>query len=336
MNNTFKAFVIQQNPDSAAKQKTIGSIETLNNADLPDENVLIKVDYSSLNYKDGLAVTGKGRICRQLPMVGGIDLAGTVLESAEDRYQAGDQVAVNGYGLSESHWGGYSQRQRVNADHLVKLDAVFNTEQAMAIGTAGYTAMLCVMAIQDHGVTPEHGPVLVTGAAGGVGSVAIMLLAKLGYQVTASTGRVDACKAQLIGLGASEVVDRQAFNVESKPLAGEKWAAVVDSVGGQPLATILAQVNYEGIVAACGLAAGMSLPSSVAPFILRGVTLRGIDSVMASQQRRARAWKLLSELIDLNHLASLYCIEPMSALPQLGETILSGQVQGRVVIDVNA
>ena len=336
MSDSFKAFIIDQNPDGAAKQKTIGSIETLNNADLPDENVLIKVDYSSLNYKDGLAVTGKGRICRQLPMVGGIDLAGTVLESADDRYQAGDQVVVNGYGLSESHWGGYSQRQRVNADYLVKLDAVFNTEQAMAIGTAGYTAMLCVMAIQDHGVTPEHGPVLVTGAAGGVGSVAIMLLAKLGYQVTASTGRVDTCKAQLTRLGASEVVDRQAFNVESKPLAGEKWAAVVDSVGGQPLATILAQVNYEGIVAACGLAAGMSLPSSVAPFILRGVTLRGIDSVMASQQRRARAWKLLSELIDLNHLSSIYRIEPMSALPQLGEAILSGQVQGRVVIDVNA
>ena len=336
MSDTFKAFVIHQNPDTAAKQKTMGSIETLSSADLPDENVLIKVDYSSLNYKDGLVVTGKGRVCRRLPMVGGIDLAGTVLESADSRYQAGDQVVVNGYGLSESHWGGYSQQQRVNADYLVKLDAVFSTEQAMALGTAGYTAMLCVMAIQDHGVTPEHGPVLVTGAAGGVGSVAVMLLAKLGYQVTASTGRVDASKALLTGLGASEIIDRELLNIESKPLTGEKWAAVVDAVGGQPLATILAQVNYEGIVTACGLAAGMSLPTTVAPFILRGVTLRGIDSVMASQQRRVRAWKLLSELIDLNHLALLYSIEPMSALPQLGKAILSGQVQGRVVIDVNA
>lgn len=336
MSDTFNAFVIHQNPDTAAKQKTIGSIETLRSTDLPDESVLIKIDYSSLNYKDGLVVTGKGRVCRQLPMVGGIDLAGTVLESADNRYQLGDRVIVNGYGLSESHWGGYSQLQRVNADYLVKLDAVFTTEQAMAIGTAGYTAMLCVMAIQDHGVTPQHGPILVTGAAGGVGSVAVMLLAKLGYQVTASTGRVDATQALLTGLGASEVIDRKVFNAESKPLAGEKWAAVVDSVGGQPLATILAQVNYEGMVAACGLAAGMGLPTTVAPFILRGVTLRGIDSVMANQQRRHRAWQTMAELVDTNLLSTLYRVEPMSSLPALGKEILAGQVIGRIVIDVNA
>ncbi|HCX27346.1 MAG TPA: oxidoreductase [Cellvibrionales bacterium] len=303
--------------------------------DLPDEKVLVAVEYSSLNYKDGLVVTGKGRVCRSLPMVAGIDLAGTVVESTDARYQAGDKVLVNGYGLSESHWGGYSQMQRVNPDFLVKLDTRFSSEQAMAIGTAGYTAMLCVMAIQDHGVKPEDGAVLVTGAAGGVGSMAVMLLAKLGYSVTASTGRVESTQDFLTSLGASDVIDRAVFDVESKPLAAEQWMAVVDSVGAQPLASVLAQVKYEGIVAACGLAAGMGLPTTVAPFILRGVTLRGIDSVMASQLRRARAWAALADLINTDLLASLYEVRPMSELPALGEQILAGQVKGRVVIDVN-
>ncbi len=303
--------------------------------DLPDEKVLVAVEYSSLNYKDGLVVTGKGRVCRSLPMVAGIDLAGTVVESTDARYQAGDKVLVNGYGLSESHWGGYSQMQRVNPDFLVKLDTRFSSEQAMAIGTAGYTAMLCVMAIQDHGVKPEDGAVLVTGAAGGVGSMAVMLLAKLGYSVTASTGRVESTQDFLTSLGASDVIDRAVFDVESKPLAAEQWMAVVDSVGAQPLASVLAQVKYEGIVAACGLAAGMGLPTTVAPFILRGVTLRGIDSVMASQLRRARAWAAMAELVDTELLASLYEVRPMSELPALGEQILAGQVKGRVVIDVN-
>ena len=335
MTDSFNAFVINKNDDESSKRKTIGAIASLSLTDLPDEKVLVAVEYSSLNYKDGLVVTGKGRVCRSLPMVAGIDLAGTVVESTDARYQAGDKVLVNGYGLSESHWGGYSQMQRVNPDFLVKLDTRFSSEQAMAIGTAGYTAMLCVMAIQDHGVKPEDGAVLVTGAAGGVGSMAVMLLAKLGYSVTASTGRVESTQDFLTSLGASDVIDRAIFDVESKPLAAEQWMAVVDSVGAQPLASVLAQVKYEGIVAACGLAAGMGLPTTVAPFILRGVTLRGIDSVMASQLRRARAWKAMAELVDIELLASLYEVRPMSELPALGEQILAGQVKGRVVIDVN-
>ena len=343
--DTFNAFVINKNPDQSAKLKTLGAITLLTLADLPDENVLVAVEYSSLNYKDGLVVTGKGRVCRSLPMVAGIDLAGTVIDSADERFKAGDKVLVNGYGLSESHWGGYSQMQRINPDFLVKLERLeadggahycFTTEQAMAIGTAGYTAMLSVMAIQDHGVKPEDGNVLVTGAAGGVGSMAVMLLAKLGYQVTASTGRVESTRDFLIALGASDVIDRETFNIESKPLATEQWAAVVDSVGAQPLASVLAQVKYEGIVAACGLAAGMGLPTTVAPFILRGVTLRGIDSVMASQPRRRRAWAAMAQLVDTDLLASLYEVKPMSDLPELGQQILAGQVRGRVVIDVNA
>lgn len=335
MTDSFNAFVINKNDDESSKRKTAGAIASLSLTDLPDEKVLVAVEYSSLNYKDGLVVTGKGRVCRSLPMVAGIDLAGTVVESTDARYQAGDKVLVNGYGLSESHWGGYSQMQRVNPDFLVKLDTRFSSEQAMAIGTAGYTAMLCVMAIQDHGVKPEDGAVLVTGAAGGVGSMAVMLLAKLGYSVTASTGRVESTQDFLTSLGASDVIDRAVFDVESKPLAAEQWMAVVDSVGAQPLASVLAQVKYEGIVAACGLAAGMGLPTTVAPFILRGVTLRGIDSVMASQLRRARAWKAMAELVDIDLLASLYEVRPMSELPALGEQILAGQVKGRVVIDVN-
>ena len=345
MTDTFNAFVIDKNNDETSKLKTIGAIKSLTLADLPDEKVLVAIEYSSLNYKDGLVVTGKGRVCRSLPMVAGIDLAGTVVESADERYKAGDKVVVNGHGLSESYWGGYSQLQRINPDFLVKLDGLdldvgvnscFSTEQAMAIGTAGYTAMLSVMAIQDHGVKPEDGKVLVTGAAGGVGSMAVMLLAKLGYQVTASTGRVESARDFLISLGASDVIDREAFNVETKPLAAEQWTAVVDSVGAQPLASVLAQVKYEGIVAACGLAAGMGLPTTVAPFILRGVTLRGIDSVMASQPRRARAWAAMAELVDTDLLASLYEVKSMSDLPDLGQQILAGRVRGRVVIDVNA
>jgi acrylyl-CoA reductase (NADPH) len=335
MSDTFNAFVVNKNDDQTSPLKTVGAIISLTLADLPNEKVLVAVEYSSLNYKDGLVVTGKGRVCRSLPMVGGIDLAGTVVESADARYQAGDKVLVNGYGLSESHWGGYSQMQRVNPDFLVNLDKRFSSEQAMAIGTAGYTAMLCVMAIQDHGVKPEDGPVLVTGAAGGVGSMAVMLLAKLGYLVTASTGRVDSTHDFLMNLGASEVIDRAIFDTESKPLAAEQWTAVVDSVGSQPLASVLAQIMYEGIVTSCGLAAGMDLPTTVAPFILRAVTLRGIDSVMASQSRRARAWAAMAELIDPVMLASLYEVRAMSELPALGEHILAGQVKGRVVIDVN-
>ena len=332
MTDTFNAWVIDR--QDAGSQ--LSEQRQLTLADLPEQPVLVDIDYSSLNYKDGLVVTGKGKVVRQFPMVAGIDLAGTVAQSDDSRFAAGDKVVVNGHGLSEMHWGGYSQRQRLSGDWLTRLPDAFTTEQAMALGTAGYTAMLSVMAICDHGVSADAGPVLVTGAAGGVGSVAIALLAKLGYSVTASTGRLDATEAWLRGLGASEVIDRSEFEGESKPLAKERWAAVVDSVGGQPLANILAQTQYEGIVTACGLAAGMGLPATVAPFILRGVTLRGIDSVMAGSQRRERAWQLLAELVDPAVLASAYQVEPMSRLHELGAQILRGEVKGRVVIDVNA
>lgn len=331
MTDTFNAIVAEDvdgRPRAALKAITL--------ADLPDEEVLVAVAYSTLNYKDGLAVAGKGRICRKLPLICGIDLAGTVVESSNENFKAGDKVLVNGFGLSETENGGYSQFQRLKAEWLVKVPSAFTLEQTMAIGTAGYTSMLCVQAIQDHGITPEHGPILVTGAAGGVGSVAISLLSGLGYSVTASTGRVDETSEFLTSLGADTIISREDLARDSKPMEKETWAAVVDTVGDKVLATALAQTKYEGLVAACGLAGGMGLPTSVAPFILRGVTLRGIDSVMASQPRRQRAWDALAELTDQQALATIYRTEPMSSLPKLAEQIIAGQIKGRVVIDVNA
>ncbi|MEH6568977.1 MAG: MDR family oxidoreductase [Halioglobus sp.] len=331
MTEQFNAMVAQD-----VDGKTQVTLKQIGLADLPDEEVLVQVAYSTLNYKDGLAVSGKSRICRTLPLICGIDLAGTVVESRSPNFSPGDQVLVNGFGLSETQNGGYSQFQRLKPEWLVKVPQAFTLEQTMAIGTAGYTSMLCIQAIQDHGILPEHGPILVTGAAGGVGSVAVSLLAKLGYSVTASTGRVDETSEFLKALGASEVIARDELSRDSKPMERETWAAAVDSVGGTTLATVLSQVKYEGIVAACGLAGGMALPTSVAPFILRGVTLRGIDSVMASQTRRQRAWDALAELTDLAALKDIYRVEPMSRLPELANDILAGQIKGRVVIDVNA
>ena len=312
-----------------------GQLKQLTLDDLPDEAVLVDVAYSTLNYKDGLAVSGRGRICKSLPMVCGLDLAGEVVESRNPAWKAGDRVMVNGFGLSEKYWGGYSQKQRVKAEWLVPVPTAFSFEQAMAIGTAGYTAMLCVQAIQEHGVLPEHGPVLVTGAAGGVGSVAVMLLARLGYKVTASTGRISEAEKFLRSLGATALIDRAEFSRACKPLEKEAWAAAVDVVGGQTLATVLATTQYEGIVTACGLAGGMDLPTSVAPFILRGVTLRGIDSVMVSLARRKKAWDALAQLVDLKLLSTLYQVKPMSSLPDLANQIIDGQIRGRIVIDVN-
>lgn len=331
MTNPFNAIVAEDvdgKPKAALKQITLD--------DLPDEDVLVEVSYSTLNYKDGLAVSGKGRICRSLPLICGIDLAGTVVESRSDDFKAGDKVLVNGFGLSETFNGGYSQFQRLKSEWLVRVPDAFSLEQTMAIGTAGYTSMLCVQAIQDRGITPDDGPVLVTGAAGGVGSVAIALLAKLGYEVAASTGRVDETSDFLKSLGASTIVPREDLARDSKPMEKETWAAVVDTVGDKVLATAIAQTKYEGLVAACGLAGGMALPTTVAPFILRGVTLRGVDSVMASQERRQRAWNALAELTDFDALAKIYRVEPMSKLPELADAIIAGQIQGRVVIDVNS
>ncbi|MDY0006928.1 MAG: MDR family oxidoreductase [Spongiibacteraceae bacterium] len=331
MSNRFTALVADDHDG-----KVRAEFQTLTLDALPDNDVLVRVGYSTLNYKDGLAVTGKGRICRSLPMVCGIDLAGTVESSRHADFQPGDRVLVNGYGLSETHWGGYSQYARLQPEWLVRVPAAFSLEQAMAIGTAGYTAMLCVLAIEDHGIRPEHGPVLVTGAAGGVGSVAVHLLAQLGYEVEAASGRAEAIGEFLKDLGATGLLAREALARDSKPLEKERWAAAVDCVGGQVLATALAQIRYEGLVAACGLAGGTGLPTTVMPFILRGVTLRGIDSVMAGRARRQRAWDRLAELVDLKTLARISHTEPMSKLPELAEQILAGQIQGRVVIDVNA
>jgi acrylyl-CoA reductase (NADPH) len=326
----FKAIVAEERDG-----KIQGQLKTLSVDELPDNDVLVDVAYSTVNYKDGLAVTGVGKICRSTPMVCGIDLAGTVAESRDPAWKPGDRVLVNGYGLSEDQWGGYAQKQRIKSGFLVRVPDTFGLDEAMAIGTAGYTAMLCVNAIRDHGVTPDRGPVLVSGAAGGVGSVAIMLLAKLGYQVAAITGRAELAD-YLKGLGASEVLDRAEFARDPKPLEKERWAAGVDNVGATTLASMLAQTKYEGIVAACGLAGGVSLPTTVMPFILRGVTLRGIDSVQAAMPRRLRAWQDLAELIDRDRLRAATSREPLARVPELARDILAGKVRGRVVIDVNA
>ena len=331
MSDTFSALVINQ-----TEQGLSASIKTLQLNDLPDEDVLVDIAYSTVNYKDGLAATGAMPIVRKFPMVGGIDLAGTVVESRNPEFQPGDQVLVNGYGLSERYWGGYSQKQRLKPEWLVRVPQSLSLEQVAAIGTAGYTSMLCVQAIQDWGVKPEDGPVLVTGAVGGVGSVAVMLLTKLGYQVTAATGRVEQAQDFLESLGATQILTREALARDPKPLESETWAAVVDTVGANTLATAIAQTKYEGIVAACGLAGGVGLPSSVMPFILRGVTLRGIDSVMAPMARRQRAWDALAVLIDQDKLASIYTVEPLAEVPQLAKAILAGKIKGRVVVDVNA
>ena len=330
MSNTFNAIVARERDG-----KTTGRLETLTASDLPDEDVLVEISHSTLNYKDGLAVSGRGRICRRLPMVCGIDLAGVVRDSRDARYKPGDRVLVNGYELSEKYWGGYAQQQRLKGDWLVPVPGTFSCEQAMALGTAGYTAMLSVLAIQDGGVTPDLGPALVTGATGGVGAVSVMLLAGLGFRVTGVTGNPDGA-AFLRALGASETIAREELARESRPLESETWAAVVDSVGGTTLATALAQTRRGGLVAAVGLAGGFRLPTTVMPFILRGVTLRGIDSVMATQERRQRAWAALADLVDAEQLAEIYRVEPMSDLPDLANEILDGGITGRVVIDVNA
>ena len=331
MSDTFRALMIV---DEDGKPKA--AFRQLSLTDLPDHDVLVEVAYSPLNYKDGLAVSGKSRIARRLPMVAGIDLAGTVVESRSPEWKAGDKVIVNGWGLSETEWGGYTRFQRVKPQWLTRLPDGFSLEQAMAIGTAGYTAALCVDALEDWGsIEPGGREVLVTGAAGGVGSTAISLLARKGYTVTASTGRPES-HAYLTELGASGFVDRATLAEKGGALQKERWGGAVDSVGSTTLANVLAQTAYGGAVAACGLAGGMDLPGSVAPHILRGVTLIGIDSVMAPAKKRERAWKTLADHLDTAHLARIARVEPLSDLPLLAEEIVAGKVQGRVVIDVAA
>lgn len=326
---TFNAVVIDK-----VDGKVQAQYQTLTKAQLPDEDVLVEVAYSSLNYKDGLALTNSRPICRKFPMVGGIDLAGTVVESRSAKYQAGDKVLLNGFGLSETLWGGFSQYQRVKAEHLIAVPEAFSLSQTMAIGTAGYTAMLCVLALEDAGVKPEQGDILVTGAAGGVGSVAISLLSKLGYSVVASSSRSD--QTDFFGsLGAKSCIDRQQLLDAEGPMQEERWAGVVDVVGGKTLANAIAQTKYLGAVAICGLAGGFDIPTTVMPFILRSVKLIGCDSVQAPLAIRERAWQRLAKDLDQELLARLTTVEPMSKVIELGADILQGKTRGRVVIDVD-
>lgn len=329
MTDTFTALVIE---DEAGKPKA--TFKQLTFSDLPDHDVLVEIAFSTLNYKDGLAVSGKSRIARKPPLVGGIDLAGTVVESRSPEWRTGDKVVVNGWGLSETEWGGYSQFQRVKSQWLVRLPDAFSLQDAMAIGTAGYTAALCVDSLVAWGaIQPGGKEVLVTGAAGGVGSTAISLLAKAGYSVTASTGRPET-HDYLAGLGASAFIDRASLAEKGAPLQKERWAGAVDSVGSTTLVNVIAQTVYGGAVAACGLAGGADLPGTVLPHILRSVALLGVDSVMAPAARRANAWARLARDLDRDKLAAMTRVEPMSRLPELAQEILAGQVRGRIVIDV--
>jgi acrylyl-CoA reductase (NADPH) len=303
--------------------------------DLMDGDVTVQVTHSTVNYKDGLALTGRAPVIRVWPLTPGIDFAGVVEASSHPEFAIGDRVALNGWGVGESHHGGFSQRARVKGDWLIKLPPSTSNAQAMAIGTAGYTAMLAVLALERLGVTPASGDVLVTGAAGGVGSVAIALLAGLGYNIVASSGRGQAQSAYLHGLGASEIIDRAELAGPGRPLARERWAAAIDSVGSHTLANALSQLRYGGAAAACGLAQGMDLPGSVAPFILRGVTLAGIDSVMRPKADRIEAWSRLATDLDPEKLAAMTTTAGLGDVPRYAEAILAGEVRGRVVIDVN-
>lgn len=314
--------------------KPRGGFRELAESDLPDHDVLVEIAYSSLNYKDGLAVSGKARIARRLPMVAGIDLAGTVVDSRSPEWRVGDKVIANGWGLSETDWGGFSRFQRLRPEWLIRLPEAFSPEQAMAIGTAGYTAALCVDALEDWGtIRPGSGEVLVDGAAGGVGSTAVSLLSSKGYCVTAATGRPET-HAYLEGLGASAFVDRAELAQSGKPLQKERWAGAVDSVGSTTLATVLAQTVYGGAVAACGLVGGSDLPASVLPHILRSVTLIGVDSVYAPKPKRERAWQTLADHLDVARLAAMARVEPFSKLPDLADDILAGRIRGRVVVEI--
>jgi len=306
----------------------------LSEGQLPKGDVTVRVSYSTLNYKDALAITGKGPVVRKFPMVPGIDLAGTVEHSIHPDYQAGDDVILNGWGVGETHWGGLAQKARLNGNWLVPLPEQFTPQQAMSIGTAGYTAMLCVLALEHHGVKPADGEILVTGAAGGVGSVATAILTRLGFTVVAASGRPEESE-YLKSLGAEEILDRAVLATPGKPLAKERWAGAVDVVGSHTLANVCAMTRYGGIVTACGLAGGMDFPATVAPFILRGVSLVGIDSVMCPRARRLEAWRRLGEDLDVSKLDTISKGVGLTDVLLLSTKRLEGQVRGRIVVDVN-
>src|SRR5512133_3287752 len=324
----FKAILITKTASGQDAQ-----LADLDDAQLPEGDVTVRVEYSTVNYKDGLAITGKGPVVRRYPMVPGIDLAGTVEASGDPAWKPGAKVVLDGYGIGESHWGGLAQKARVKGAWLVPLPAGITTRQAAAIGTAGYTAMLCVLALERHGVRPGDGEVLVTGASGGVGSVAVALLAKLGYRVVASTGRL-AEADYLRSIGAAEVIDRAQLSAPGKPLAKERWAGAIDSVGSHTLANVCATTRYRGAVAACGLAQGMDFPATVAPFILRAVTLYGIDSVMAPKPLRLEAWARLARDLDPAKLEAITHEIPLAGAIPAASDILAGKVRGRLVVDV--
>jgi acrylyl-CoA reductase (NADPH) len=326
----FKALVVDNDGGAVA-----ASVQDLDEASLPPGNVTVAVEYSGLNYKDGLVATGGGGLVKRYPHVPGVDFAGRVLESRDPAYKPGDKVVLTGWRVGEVQWGGLAQKASVSGDWLVPLPAEFTTRQAMAVGTAGLTAMLAVMALEAHGLTPSSGEVLVTGAAGGVGSVATAILAKLGMQIVASTGRAETHE-YLKGLGATAILDRSPFSEPSKrPLETERWAACIDSVGGNTLARVLAQTKYAGSVAAVGLAGGSKLEHTVIPFLLRGVNLLGIDSVMCPKSRRIEAWNRLRSDLPLDKLEALTVVARLDQVPKFATAILAGQVRGRIVVDVN-
>jgi len=328
MSNTFQAIIISKTDQGQSVE-----FKELTDADLMEGDVVVDIEHSTVNYKDGLALTGKAPIIRKYPLVPGVDFAGTVKSSSHDEFHKGDKVVLNGWNVGESHHGGLAGRARVPGDWLVHLPEVFSTAEAMAIGTAGYTAMLAVMALEEQGVRAAGGEILVTGAAGGVGSVAISLLSKLGFTVVASTGRL-AEEPYLRSLGASTVIDRNEFSTPAKPLAKMRWAAAVDSVGSITLANILSQTKYAGTVAACGLAQGSDLPSTVLPFILRGVRLIGIDSVHCPRPKRIEAWQRLARDLDKTKLAAMTTHVKLADVPRVASEIVSGRIRGRIVVDL--
>lgn len=330
--SAFKALLVTQKDGSSACE-----VASLTEDRLPPEPVLVDVEYSSLNFKDALAVTGKGKILREFPMVPGIDLAGRVVESESPLYKPGSYVVLTGWGVGERFWGGFSQRQRVKPEWLVPLPSGLDTLRAMAIGTAGFTAMLSVMTLEGAGVTPDKGPVLVTGAAGGVGSITVAVLSKLGYHVCALTAPgQETSHPYLTGLGAKEFVAGPQWAQAPRPLENQRWAGAIDTVGGQVLARVLAETQYGGCVANCGLAGSSDLPATVMPFILRAVSLRGVDSVMCPMQRRIEVWRRLTEDLLAEPLSSIPLRVPLGEVPRYASLMLAGQLQGRVVVDVNS
>lgn len=328
MSDTFQAIVISKTDQGQSVE-----FKELTDTDLMEGDVVVDIEHSTVNYKDGLALTGKAPIIRKYPLVPGVDFAGTVKSSSHDEFHKGDKVVLNGWNVGESHHGGFARRARVPGDWLVHLPKIFSTAEAMAIGTAGYTAMLAVLALEEQGVRSADGEILVTGAAGGVGSVAISLLSKLGFTVIASTGRLSE-EPYLRSLGASAVIDRNEFSTPVKPLAKMRWAGAVDSVGSITLANILSQTKYAGTVAACGLAQGSDLPSTVLPFILRGVKLIGIDSVHCPTPKRIEAWGRLARDLDKAKLAAMTTHVKLADVPRVASEIVSGRIRGRIVVDL--